>query len=162
MKIQYVFSKNKKCGSKLIAWASSLFSSHTTNLKNGIPSHVAILLNEAIIIESTFSTGVRMLPYNKWKQINEELYKVDRINKGECVKCLLFEVWGKKYDWFGILYFTYHMITHLIFKSKLPNKNKWEREEYFFCTEFAARLEGYNYSMTTPAKMCNDLLEGVK
>lgn len=162
MKIQYVFSRNKKCGSKLIAWASALFPNHITNLKNGAPSHVAILLNETIIIESTLTTGVRMLPYNKWKQINEELYKIDRTGKGECVKCLLFEVWGKKYDWFGILYFTYQMIKHLIFKSNLPDKNKWEREEYFFCTEFAARLEGYNYSMTTPAKMCNDLLEGVK
>jgi hypothetical protein len=162
MTIHYLFSKNKKCGSKLISWGSALFPAHTTNLKNEIPSHVAILVDGVFVIESTLTTGVRVVPYSKWKQINKELYKIERNTKGECIKCLLFEVWGKKYDWFGIVYFAYCMFKHLAFTSHLPNKNKWERENYFFCTEFAARLGGYNYSMTTPAKMCNDLLEGVK
>jgi hypothetical protein len=161
MKIDYLFSRNKKLGSKLIAWGSGLFKTHIKNL-NQIPSHVAILLNDTIVIESTLTTGVRMIPYNKWKNINEELYKIPRQGKGECIKCLLFEVWGKKYDYYGIIYFAAFMFRHLVCGAPLPEKNKWERENYFFCTEFAARLEGYNYSMTTPAKLCNDLLEGVK
>jgi hypothetical protein len=159
----YLFSRNKKCGSKLISWSSKLFTSHVKNVDPlKIPSHVAVLIDETYVIESTLTTGVRIIPYNKWKLINEELYKIPKAGKGECHKCLLFEVWGKKYDWFGIGYFMYQITKHLLFKTELPNKNKWERENYFFCTEFAARLEGYNYSMTTPAKMCNDLLEGVK
>ena len=162
MKIQYVFSRNKKCGSKLIAWGSSLFTTHVTNLKNGIPSHVAVLLDERLVVESVLTSGVRIVPYKKWASFNEELYRVDRTKKGECMNCLLNEMWGKKYDWFGITYFAYSILKHLIFQSELPKVNKWERENYFFCTEFAARLDGYNYSMTTPAKMCNDLLEGVK
>ena len=161
MKLHYLFSRNKKIGSKLISWSSKLFKSHVTNLKE-IPSHVAILVNEMFVIESTLTTGVRIVPYSKWKQINEELYKIEYTTKGECIKCLLFEVWGKKYDWLGIIYFSYCMFKHLVFHSSLPNKNLWERENYFFCTEFAARLGGHNYSMTTPAKMCNDLLENVK
>lgn len=162
MKIQYVFSRNKKCGSKLIAWGSALFPSHVTNLKNGIPSHVAVLIDDKFIAESVLTSGVRIVPYKKWASFNEELYRFDRTQKGECINCLLNEMWGKKYDWFGILYFAYSMSKHLIFNSSLPCKNKWERENYFFCTEFAARLGDYNYSMTTPAKLCNDLLEGVK
>lgn len=161
VKINYLFSKNNKCGSKLIAWGSALFKCHTTNLKE-IPSHVAILINDTFVIESTLTTGVRIIPYNNWLKLNKELYNIPGKNKGEDVKSLLFEVWGKKYDYLGIMYFCYQMIKHLLFKTKLPNQNAWERENYFFCTEFAARLEGYNYSMTTPAKMCNDLLESVK
>lgn len=162
MKIQYVFSRNKKCGSRLIAWASSLFSTHIPNLKNGIPSHVAVLLDEKLVVEAVLTSGIRIVPFKKWSSFNEELYRIDRTKKAECINCLLNEMWGKKYDWLGIIYFAYSIIKYLIFKSELPNVNKWERENYFFCTEFAARLDGYNYSMTTPAKMCNDLLESVK
>jgi len=161
VQLYFLFSRNKKCGSKLIAWGSSLFPTHVTNLKE-IPSHVAVLVEDTFVIESTLTTGVRVVPYNKWKQINEELYKIEYKQTGECISSLLFEIWGKKYDWFGILYFGYCMFKHYLFNSQLPSKNIWERENYFFCTEFAARLGNHNYSMTTPAKMCNDLLEGVK
>jgi hypothetical protein len=133
MKLHFLFSRNKKCGSKLIAWSSSLFPSHITNLKE-VPSHVAVLVENTFVIESTLTTGVRLVPYDKWKQINEELYKIEYKQTGESVKYLLFEVWGKKYDYLGILYFTYQMLKHLIFKSELPTQNYWERENYFFCT----------------------------
>lgn len=161
MKIEYVFCKNKKIGSKLIAWGSSLFPNDITNLKQ-VPSHVGILIDNTFVIEAVIPSGIRIIPYKKWQDINIQLYKIPSKNQAENLNDLLFEIWGKKYDFLGILYFGYEMLKHKLFKTQLPHKNKWERENYFFCTEFAARLEGYNYSMTTPAKMCNDLLESVK
>jgi len=164
MTYHYVFSRNKKIGSKIISWSSSLLKNDVKNLDiNKIPSHVAVLIDDCIVIESTLTTGVRIIPYNKWLEINEELYKIKCIQSSQHLnskkKELLFEMWGKKYDWFGILYFAKCIFLHYFFGKKLPNENKWERENYFFCTEFAARLTNYNYSMTTPAKMCNDFLE---
>lgn len=163
MTYHYLFSKNKKIGSRFIAWGSSFFKEDIDQLTNGIPSHVAVLINECLVIESTLSTGVRIIPYNKWKEINEELYKIKCIqeynNLEEKKKELLFEMWGKKYDYIGILYFAKAVLKYLLFNVPLPKQNKWEREDYFFCTEFAARLANYNYSMTTPAKMCNEFLK---
>jgi hypothetical protein len=162
MGYSYLFSKNNKIGSKLISWSSGLFKKDITELSGRIPSHVAVLINECLVIESTLGTGVRIIPYNKWKEINEELFKIDCIQSYDDLedkkKELLFEMWGKKYDWWGILYFTKCMLSKYFFNIPLPSKNKLEREDYFFCTEFAARLAGYDYSMTTPAKMCNDFL----
>lgn len=162
MSIHYLFSSNNKIGSKAIAWGSSLYPNHIKNLTNGIPSHVAVLLNNEFVIESVLESGVRIVPYKKWREINKELYKIkEDVPNYELVKDLLLEMWGKKYDWLGILYFAKCMFCHLVCKSELPQSNKWESENRFFCTEFAGRLSGHNYQMTTPAKMANDLLERI-
>ncbi len=161
MKVEYVFSRNEKIGSKAIAWGSALFPDHVSLLDNKIPSHVAVLLDETFIIEAVFSGGVRIIPYSEWLKHNEMLHRIEEksVVTIALVQELLFEMYGKKYDWFGILYFGWSMAKHYILGKQLPKTNKWEREDYFFCTEFAARLKGYNYAMTTPAKMCNDLLK---
>ncbi len=164
MKIDFIFSRNDKLGSKAIAWGSSLFPEHVNLLDNKIPSHVAVLLNDIFVIESVLNVGVRIIPISEWLKHNELLYKIPHSSDKtvETVKELLFEMYGKKYDWLGITYFAWSMIQYYLFGTLLPKSNKWEREDYFFCTEFAARLIGYNYSMTTPAKLCNDLLKGSK
>jgi len=163
MKIEFLFSRNEKCGSKAICLGSSFFKEQITLLDDKIPSHVAILLDDVFIIESTLSTGVRIIPISEWLKHNELLYRLPyQSTPVETVKDLLFEMYGKKYDWKGIIYFGICMIKYYLFGTKVPLANKWEREDYFFCTEFASRLTGYNYSMTTPAKMCNDILKGMK
>lgn len=161
--LHYLFSRNDKIGSKAISWGSSLFKEDIKYLdQNKIPSHVAVLIDEQFVIESTLTTGVRVIPYSRWLEINEELYKIKCIQDISQLEAanyeLLTEVWGKGYDWFGIAYYAQRMARYFLFKTHLPAKNRWERENYFFCTEFAARLSGYNYSMTTPAKMCSDYI----
>jgi hypothetical protein len=54
MKIDYLFSKNNKIGSRLISWAAKF---ENTGLEYN-PSHIAILLNDTWVIESTFFTGI--------------------------------------------------------------------------------------------------------
>ena len=48
MKTHYLFSRNKKIGSRIISWGSSYF---TKGLEK-TPSHVAILLDETFVINT--------------------------------------------------------------------------------------------------------------
>lgn len=163
MKLYYAYSRNKKIGSRLISWASGLL---LPNMEK-VPSHVAILMEfdgveEKFIAESVMEAGVRIIPYSSWKQINEECYLIPCIQEdrdANDVFSTLTEVWNKKYDKLGILFFAWCFVKHLVFKSKFPKENAWQRDGHYFCTEVAAKLAGYGkHSMTTPAKMCWDML----
>lgn len=157
MKVSYLFSNNKKIGSKIISWGSSL-------LVKGLeeyPSHVAVLLDETFVIESTVKTGVRLVPYEQWKKINNEICKIPcKIEDYPLplVQELLFEVWGKKYDKLGLIFFGWQILKHWLFKTPIAIKNEWEQEDRFFCTEFAGRVAGKDYSMTSPAEMLQSFL----
>lgn len=155
MKVEYLFSNNKKCGSRLISWAAKY---EELGLEE-VPSHVGVLLNGRIVVESTFFTGVRMLPYHKWLEINNEVAKIpcnDLHRPSNEVFKHLTDFWGKGYDWLGILYFAYKYIKLIAFKEPLPRHNRWEKKDKYFCTEFVAILTGCECSMHSPAKLLKD------
>lgn len=161
MKVDYLFSRRNRWGSKMIAWASS---KEDLSLQE-IPSHMAVLLDDTVVIESTFTTGVRMIPYEKWSEINEELYSIPcerhyRHSRNVLEKA--YSVWGAGYDWKGIIYFAYCFVRLILLGDALPSANKWQRENKYFCTEFAARLVDEDFSMMTPAKICDTWLNGVR
>lgn len=149
--IHILFSRNKKIGSKLISYAAKY---EKLNLEN-YPSHVAILINEKWIFESTFNTGVRIVPYNKWQEINEELYRVkySGLLDNQTVLQTAANMWGKKYDWCGILYFLFCYLNLIIFKRELPDINKWQNCNKYFCTEYISILYNKDFSMKSPAKI---------
>lgn len=163
LKLFYLFSRNKKTGSKLISWASGLL---VKDLEK-VPSHMAILIEiencqESLVFESVLEAGVRIAPYSKWKEINEECYKIpckqDR-NIGD-IFLKVNEYWGKKYDWPGIVYFAWRFFLHLVFKAEFPKENAWQSDCRYFCNELGGEIAGYKkYSMVTPAKMCSDFLK---
>jgi uncharacterized protein YycO len=157
MKIHYLFSRRNKIGSKLIAWGSKYENLGIEEL----PSHTAILMNDKLVVESVLGKGVRIVPYNNWKKINEEMYKIPCSQEVRSSKEITDEVeriWGKKYDWRGILFFAWSFIKLILFKTKLPEKNEWQRDGYFFCSELVGRISGVNYEMTTPAKLLKTML----
>ena len=156
MKVDFLFSRKDAFGSKLIAWGAKHEDLH---LKD-IPSHTAILINGRFVVESTMTSGVRIVPYFKWEKINEELYRIpsDDISRDFFDNTIL-ETWGKKYDWRGILYFACCYFKLIVFKTQMPKVNKWERDTHLFCIELVGKLSGTYYSMTSPAKMCAKLLE---
>lgn len=160
IKISYLFSRNKKIGSKIISWASGLLIKDLEK----VPSHVAILVGDYFVMESTMISGVRCVPYSSWKKKNEECYKIpcQKIYRSEEEVYEAFEsVYNKWYDWPGVVYFAICFAKYFLFKRPFPKQNKWQKDNMFFCTEFAGRLSGYKkYSMTTPAKMCSDFLRG--
>lgn len=151
MKVEYLFSKNKKVGSRIISWAASYEKLGLEEL----PSHCAVLLDNTWVIESTFFSGVRVAPYDKWKEINIELYRVPCDQKFRDSKDVLAKataVWHKGYDWPGILFFTYCYIKLILFGSKLPKENKWQKRWLYFCTEYMGSLTGLDLSMASPAR----------
>lgn len=163
MKVYYLFSNNKKVGSKLISWGSSFFSP-TKDIKD-IPSHAAILIQDGldgIVIESTMLTGVRIIPYRNWKLINNEVAKIQcrqKVNIAEKIS----NMWGKKYDWIGLVSFSYYLIKSLITEEELPKNNKWQRKNSYICTEFVGEIENIDYEMKTPDMMLQELRDrGIK
>ena len=161
MKVQYLFSKNKKIGSRIISWAAKFEKLPMDDL----PSHVAVLVDEQWVIESTLTTGVRIAPYDKWKEINQELHKIPCSVFNRDSKLVLSEataVWNKKYDWSGIMYFALCYIGLILFKKPLPKQNKWQKKNKYFCTEYIGTLTGIEHSMSSPAKLLCDILECIK
>lgn len=165
MKIElyYLFSRNQKIGSRIIAWASGLL---ITDLEK-IPSHMALLIkiegfSNAFVLESVLEAGVRIAPYSKWLEINEECYKIkcDKERTLEEIFSKVHDYWGKKYDWFGIAYFAWRFFLNLAFKKPFPKENAWQSDSRYFCNELGGEISGYEkYSMVTPAKMCVDFLK---
>lgn len=157
MKVEYLFSRNKKVGSRLIAWASGLLIKDLEK----IPSHVAVLVDDMFVIESVMHSGVRIVPFSRWLEINEVCYKIYAGEKCATEIGKEYESsWNKGYDWQGICFFAICFVRHLLFKHEFPKENKWQQDDKFFCTEFAAGLSNYQkHTMTTPAKMCSDLLK---
>jgi len=161
MRISYLFSKRDKWGSKLIAWASAKLVSDL----EVVPSHMAVLLDEHTVIESTLTTGVRMIPYTHWKKINEELYSIPCIHQHrdhlEVIETA-YSLWGKKYDWGGIFYFGLCLLGRIYLNKKMPTVNKWQDKNKYFCNEFAGKLTGEDFSMKTPADVCEAWLREMK
>lgn len=160
VKVTYLFSKNDKIGSKLISWASGLLIKDLIT----IPSHMAILIqfkgsNDAIVLESVLSSGVRIVPYDSWKKINTICYRftINQVMPLDQVFKIIDGYWGKKYDWAGIAFFALCFIKYILFKCDFPDNNAWQSDNKYFCNELGGVISGYNkYSMTTPAKMCSD------
>lgn len=156
--IHYLFSKNNKIGSYLIR-LGSYFVNRNVDF-NDIPSHVAVLIDDTYVIESVMHGGVRIIPYNKWLEINIEINKIKADKYVEHPRDLMFEMWGKEYDMKGILYFTCCIIKHKLFGTPIPLENKWEQENKYFCTEFASRIyDGNTGSMRTPLSL-RELING--
>lgn len=163
MNVSYLFSRNKKIGSRAIAWASGLLIKDLEKT----PSHMAILIEfdnllESIVLESTLDSGVRIVPYTNWLKINELCYKIPSNKKHDLNDILqtVVDYWGKKYDWGGIAYFAFRFLLHFFFKTPFPKENAWQCNSKFFCNELCGEIAEYQgYSMATPAKMCSDFLK---
>jgi len=158
MRVEYLFSSNKKWGSKVIAWAASF---EDTGLSEN-PSHVAVLLDGEWVYESTFTSGVRIVPYEEWLKINDELYRIPCVVKSRDhvdVTAKAKSLWGRSYDWMGIAFFIWRYLGLIVLGRPLPRVNRWESKDKHFCTEFMAKLTGANYSMKSPAKVCAEFLK---
>ena len=155
VKVHYLFSRNKKIGSRLIAWGTK----HLTSIKT-TPSHIAILVNERWVHESTLETGVRVISYKKWKEINEEVEKVPCIHKYrdyDEIKKIYQSIKDKKYDWSGVIYLGIFLALNKIFGVKIPEKNKWEKPNRYFCCEAVEKMTDLGpASMKAPVQILHE------
>lgn len=153
VKLDYLFSRNEKMGSKLISWAGSKLVP-----LDKVPSHVAILVNEKWVLESTLDKNVRVIGYNAWLELNEELYKVSGGDlEFDLIKSLYKALEGHKYDWGGIAYYAIRFALYYAFKLPIPYKNLLQSENKYFCCEVIGKLNNINYSMTAPVEVYIEL-----
>lgn len=153
MKLSVLFSYNNKIGSTLIRLGSFIFDS--SNLKwSDMPSHTALLIDNQWVVESVMHGGVRVVPYNHWKNINKEVAKIPVEKWKESPVDLVNEIWGKSYDFLGLLWFVKSVFCSKVLKKPVPAINNMEAEAKYFCVELVGRCLGFqNYSMITPAEL---------
>jgi hypothetical protein len=148
-KVAYIASKRRKT-----SVGSLLISQTTKGLAPGLKpcSHLCIVLKKTLVIESTLTTGVRIMPYKQWLKENEIVYVFEKSYNGKLsqyIPELMDRLWGKDYDVAGILYFSWRMILWLLCRIPLPKVNKWEDPNKRFCVE----VFGEKLAMVSPIQM---------
>lgn len=152
--VSYLFSKNKKIGSRIISSFSLFLAPEVPKV-----SHVAILVKNRWVHESTLESGVRILPYEKWLEINEEVANVpgeDRDYKE--IKSFFKAIKGKKYDWGGALYLSFRIFCFRLLKTPVPEDNRWENPDKYFCSEVLGYILNKNFDMKAPNQILKKLL----
>lgn len=152
--VSVIFSKNRKCGSRFISWLTSHFSN-----KPKIPSHVALLIEDRWVFESTIQKGVVINSWHKWSENNE---LVDLIPLGEYyydeIKTLFRDVEGRGYDYLGALYLGLFIGLNKLFKCiPIPSHNCLQSNKRYFCSEVIGKLTGNDFSMSAPIQILNKL-----
>lgn len=160
--IKYLFTHNDLIGSKLISSATK----HSFQKTKDTPSHSAILFNDRWVFHSNFANGCYIEPYYSFKKKNKivEAFRYNNcdISHTECTLLqddLITKVYGSKYDWFAIAYFIYRIILKKLFGMPIPEKNKWEVADRWFCNEIFELKLGYDCSMKTPNEVMLALME---
>jgi len=156
VKVHYLFSNNNKIGSKIISWGTK----HLTD-REDVPSHVAILVNNRWVHESTLESGVRVISYKKWLEINKEVAKVpckqEKRNYSE-IKTIFREIKDKDYDYLGVCYLGLALGANKLADIEIPKDNKWEDKNKYFCCEAVEKLTGVeSTSMDSPVQVLDRL-----
>ena len=152
VKVHYLFSKRDKWGSKLIAWGTDHMSDEPVT-----PSHIAILVQERWVFESTLESGVRVMSYPKWSELNDEVACIPcaQVYRDYSeIKNIFRDIKGKGYDWLGVMYFAGWIFLNRYMKAAIPGVNKWESQDKYFCSEAVGRLiNNERYSMRAPVQL---------
>jgi len=153
--VHYLFSRRDLIGSKTIAWGTG----HLYPEFKKTPSHVAILVNNRWVHESTLDSGIRVMSYEKWLEINDEVAKVDSQVEWdyEQIKVLFRAIKDKKYDWSGIIYLGLWMVPSKLFRSKVPENNILGSPDRYFCSEVMGYMLNANYDMKAPVQILKEL-----
>lgn len=153
--VHYLFSRRDLIGSKTIAWGTK----HLYPEFDKTPSHVAILVNNRWVHESTLDSGIRVMSYEKWLEINEEVAKVPCKAEWdyELIKTLFRAIKDKKYDYLGIIYLGLWMVPSKLFHITIPNNNVLGDSDRYFCSEVVGYMHNKNYDMKAPVQILKEL-----
>lgn len=160
--IKYLFTNNKLIGSKVIGWGTKYDFQKTEEA----PSHAAIMFLDRWVFHANFANGCHFEPYYSFKKKNTVIASLrNKKCKISRVECTLFQdqlikkVYGAKYDFRAIGFFIWRIILKKLFGWPIPDKNKWEVEDKWFCNEIYELKLGYDCSMKTPNDIMWALLE---
>jgi len=155
VKVHALFSHNNMIGSKVI-------SNGSKHLEPNLPkiSHVAILINERWVHESTGHTGVHVVSYDLWKQHHTEVYRIElKSREYQEIANKYREIKTKKYDYLGVLWLALCIIP-TFFKFQMPSHNQWQDKNKYFCCEVLGYMTGQDYSMCCPNQILGKLKNG--
>lgn len=144
--VHALFSKNDLIGSRLISCGTK----HLSPSINNTPSHTALLVNNRWVHESTGHSGVRVISYDKWKEINKEVDRVYLFDKEyQEIADEYRKIKDKDYDYLGVVFLGICIFLSL-FRFKIPNKNPLENSNKYYCCEVLGYLTNEDYDMMAP------------
>lgn len=147
--VHALFSSSPLIGAQIISKGSA----HLVPEIKPTPSHVAMLINNRWVHESTGKNGVAVLSYDLWKTIHKEVGRVQLESRQyQEIADKYRDIKSKKYDYLGVLFLGLSIIpTFLGFK--LPKRNLWESKDKYFCCEVLGYLTNMDYDMSTPVQI---------
>lgn len=148
-----VFSNNDKIGSKIISWGSAKGIQSTK-----VPSHFSYVFKETYVLESRLTSGVHADEWENFKSRNKIVAIFDVSEEIEkkhgkwyvYYKNLYKKIINKSYDWKGLLYLAFYQARWKFFNKNIPQSNKKNNPDKYFCVEVFEDLFGENISMYSP------------
>jgi hypothetical protein len=124
-----------------------------------VPSHVAILVNNKWVFQSTLEDGVHVMGYKEWLKINNEVAKIrcTQTRYYEDIKAMFKSLKGRKYDWGGVIYLGLWLGFNKVSGHPIPANNAWHSDSKYFCCEIMAKMTQVDYQMTTPVTVMMEL-----
>jgi len=120
-----------------------------------------LLLKDRWIYESTMETGVRVIKYIDWLNINEEVFKSKEIEGFDYnnIKPKINKLKESKYDYLGVIYYSLCVLMKLIFKKPIPKLNRWQSNNKYFCCELIGEVTNEDFQMKCPVEIMNLIIE---
>jgi hypothetical protein len=157
--IQFIYSNNELCGSRLISYATK----EPWQIRRDVPSHFSILVWEWVIIESTMLYGIEPKLFAKFKDHNKIIAafapKEDQKSATAIAKASAEKNRDAKYDFAAALYLGVHELMNLWFKTPIPAKNRFDNSKEFFCNEIYRDLYGGDVSMKHPNALMQEMMK---
>jgi len=148
--MEILFVKSNKLGSRLIRYVTGEAC-----------SHVAIRLNEHLVLHAKFS-GVDADLWESFKQDYEIVYRlepVEQVDTEKIIEKLALNYEGSHYDYAGFLYLGFYLIAKRLGFS-IGTKNAWAKGPNYMCTELVGELvEGEKNSLLTPEQLKDKLVK---
>ena len=146
----YFFVKKEKWGAKLIRWGTK----RPGQSMEDTPSHMGTVMNGMWSIDATLTAGVNMDYFPVYMEEYKEvaIYRdLGEIRKPSQVAADMMKKSRRAgYDFKAILYYAWRRALEKFFKIPMPEKNRWESEDRWFCNEMYEIVKGGDYSMASP------------
>lgn len=153
----WIIYSRSKSNSKLFSRAISFFSKQEEDKLENVPSHMALVFGQRFMVEARGADGVHLNFFSTFLKDNEiiEIYDYKRGNEvGLQDRKLIIEAClkyhGKKYDFIGVLWFAFYIIRKWAFGTPLPEENKWDGENRFFCSELMSFIDSRDHETSDP------------
>lgn len=148
--IKFVYTKNKRIGSKIIRFFTRMNGQSTSE----IPSHFSIMVYDWLIIESTLSSGVKVGFASEFLPKHEVVACFRPMNNQReyflKAKKMTGKIYSGKYDFMGAIYLGLMQMLNTLFGMKMPKNNKFESGNRYFCNELYSFISNKNVSMEHP------------